>query len=86
MTRQNEKTIQDLKLEIQELRQFCLTLIRHIPVTREGALFANGGLTMSQDIKDHWWEKLGNHAPVEVNEKAMDCCSMRKLQDGKEIR
>lgn len=66
----HEKTIQELRLEIQELRQFCIMLILNTP-----DIGTPKGLQVGQATKDYWWELLGTHPKVEVKENLMDCCS-----------
>ncbi len=64
MAQQNQKTINELKLEIQELRQALLAVFNKF----------NGAQGIPDNIRDHFWEKLGNHPKVEVDEDLMDCC------------
>lgn len=50
---QSSKTNEELALELQELRQFCIALIYNLP-----------GTVLPQATKDFWWEKLGNYQDV----------------------
>lgn len=54
--------IQALRLEVQELRQFCLMLLYNVP---SPGILSQTGLQLPQATKDYWWEKLGSHPKVE---------------------
>lgn len=60
--------VEALKLQVQELRQFCLMLIMNTPSPRA---FSQVGLQVGQTTKDYWWEKLGSYPEVTTaNERA----------------
>jgi hypothetical protein len=50
---QSSKTNEELALELQELRQFCVALIYNFPDT-----------ILPQATKDYWWEKLASYQDV----------------------
>ena len=62
----HEKTIQELRLEIQELRQAVIFLL---------SPFNNGGIAINDKSAEQHYEKLGSYPKVEVKENLMDCCS-----------
>jgi hypothetical protein len=51
--------VHELRLEVQELRQFCIAVLMATP---EGQY---GHYAMSQAMQDKWWEKLTNYPKVE---------------------
>lgn len=50
------REIQELRLEVQELRQFCIMLIYNTPHE-----------VIRSATRDYWWEKLSGYAKVENN-------------------
>lgn len=50
-----ENEIHKLKLEVQELRQFCLMLLNSPSSTGQ----------LRPDLRNYWWAKFGNYERVE---------------------
>lgn len=55
MAQQNQKTINELSLEIQELRQALLAVLNKF----------NGAEGIPDNIRDHWWGKLTNYEHIQ---------------------